>query len=109
PSPVGMDRDRERVHLLVHEPGTGEVELGGDVGQVDQVVRRGVEVEAIPGNGLLGARPPAGPVELLHDDDLTPGLREVARRDEPVVTRSDDDVGSTHPIAATTTVAVTPR
>ncbi len=40
PSPVSMHGDRERVHFLVVEAGSGQVEVLRDVGHVDDVVGR---------------------------------------------------------------------
>ncbi len=91
PAPVGVHGDGEGVHLLVHEPGPGQVELGGDVGHVDDVVGHGVQVEAVAGNGLLGARPTAGTIELLEHHHLAPGPGQVAGGDEAVVAGPDHD------------------
>lgn len=94
PAAVLVQRNREGVHLLVSQPGPGQVQLLGDIGHVDDVVGGGVEVEAEPGDGLLGARPSSRTVQLFEHDHVPASLREVAGCHQAVVARPDDDVGA---------------
>ncbi len=92
PTAVGVDGHGERVHLLVHQTGPGQVQLGGDVGHVDDVVGRRVQVEAVAGDGLLGARAAARAIQGFEHHHLPAGLGQIARRHQPVVAAADHHV-----------------
>jgi len=76
-------------------PGTRarQVELGGDLRHVDDVVGGRVGVEAVARKGLVGPGPAAGLVGGLEHDDALPGSGEVAGGDEAVVASADDEDG----------------
>ena len=86
----------KRVHLDVLEAGLGQAQLRRDVGHVDDVVGRRVEVEAEARNRLFGAGPVTWSVELLDHHDVAALLREVTGGDEPILPRADDDIDGSH-------------